>query len=155
MWMMAVLALTTAPMAWWLRGRPQPKTAVVENPMTLRQQLKIAACNRSYWCLQVGFFTCGFYIAFLVTHLLNEVNLCGLTALRSTSSRTRTNRRHNPRCIMALPQCFIMQLSNQWAIKNPIIPDRVFYLGVWWSRGDLNPRPPALHPRLYMFRTAY
>ena len=22
---------------------------------------------------------------------------------------------------------------------------------VWWRRGDLNPRPPALRPRLYMF----
>jgi len=23
---------------------------------------------------------------------------------------------------------------------------------VWWRRGDLNPRPSALPPRLYMFR---
>jgi predicted MFS family arabinose efflux permease len=86
MWMMAVLALTTVPMAWWLRGRPQPKTAVVENPMTLGQQLKIAARDRSYWCLQAGFFTCGFHIAFLVTHLPNEVNLCGLSVTVASTS---------------------------------------------------------------------
>jgi MFS family permease len=86
MWMMAVLALTTAPMAWWLRGRPQPKTVVVENPMTLGQQLKIAARDRSYWCLQAGFFTCGFHIAFLVTHLPNEVNLCGLSVTVASTS---------------------------------------------------------------------
>ena len=28
--------------------------------------------------LHAGFFTCGFHIAFLVTHLPGEVNLCGL-----------------------------------------------------------------------------
>ena len=22
---------------------------------------------------------------------------------------------------------------------------------IWWRRGDLNPRPPVLHRRLYMF----
>jgi predicted MFS family arabinose efflux permease len=30
--------------------------------------------------LHAGFFTCGFHIAFLVTHLPTEVNLCGLTS---------------------------------------------------------------------------
>ena len=34
--------------------------------------------DRSYLLLHVGFFTCGFHIAFLVTHLPGEVNLCGL-----------------------------------------------------------------------------
>ena len=33
----------------------------------------IAARDRSYWCLHAGFFTCGFHIAFLVTHLPGEV----------------------------------------------------------------------------------
>lgn len=86
MWMMAVLALTTAPMAWWLRGRPQPKTTIADVQISLRQQLKIAARDRSYWCLQAGFFTCGFHIAFLVTHLPNEVNLCGLSVTVASSS---------------------------------------------------------------------
>jgi predicted MFS family arabinose efflux permease len=86
MWMMAILSLTTAPMAWWLRGRPQPKTAIADTQMSLRQQLKIAARDRSYWCLQAGFFTCGFHIAFLVTHLPNEVNLCGLSVTVASSS---------------------------------------------------------------------
>jgi predicted MFS family arabinose efflux permease len=47
---------------------------------TLLQQVKIAARDRSYWCLHAGFFTCGFHIAFLVTHLPGEVNLCALPA---------------------------------------------------------------------------
>src|ERR1700692_3726255 len=34
--------------------------------------------DRSYLLLHAGFFTCGFHIAFLVTHLPQEVNLCGL-----------------------------------------------------------------------------
>jgi len=34
--------------------------------------------DNSYILLNLGFFTCGFHIAFLVTHLPQEVNLCGL-----------------------------------------------------------------------------
>jgi MFS family permease len=34
--------------------------------------------DRSYLLLNAGFFTCGFHIAFLVTHLPGQVNLCGL-----------------------------------------------------------------------------
>ena len=88
MWMMAVLALTTAPLAWWLRGKPKTlvsaQAPVAE--MSLRQQLTIAFRNRSYWCLHAGFFTCGFHIAFLVTHMPGEVNLCGLSpSVASTS----------------------------------------------------------------------
>jgi predicted MFS family arabinose efflux permease len=86
MWMMAVLALTTAPMAWWLRGRPQAPAANVEPDISLRQQLRIAMRDRSYWCLQAGFFTCGFHIAFLVTHMPTEVNLCGLSANVASTS---------------------------------------------------------------------
>jgi len=82
MWMMAVVALATAPMAWWLRGAPKALTAggATAATMTLREQLKIAARDRSYCCLHAGFFTCGFHIAFLVTHMPGEVSLCGLNA---------------------------------------------------------------------------
>ncbi len=88
MWMMAVLALTTAPMAWWLRGTPKPQQAARDATpgMTMREQLKIAMRNRSYWCLHAGFFTCGFHIAFLVTHMPGEVDLCGLSASVASTS---------------------------------------------------------------------
>jgi len=88
MWMMAVVALTTAPMAWWLRKRPvQASTATSSREsITLRQQLGIAFRDKSYWCLHAGFFTCGFHIAFLVTHMPGEVDLCGLSpGVASTS----------------------------------------------------------------------
>jgi predicted MFS family arabinose efflux permease len=40
--------------------------------------VRISFRDRSYILLHLGFFTCGFHIAFLVTHLPGEVNLCGL-----------------------------------------------------------------------------
>jgi MFS family permease len=42
------------------------------------QAVRTAMEDRSYLLLHAGFFTCGFHIAFLVTHLPGEVNLCGL-----------------------------------------------------------------------------
>ena len=46
----------------------------------LRQAIGTALRDRSYLLLHAGFFTCGFHIAFLVTHLPGEVDLCGLPA---------------------------------------------------------------------------
>jgi predicted MFS family arabinose efflux permease len=42
------------------------------------EMLRSAFRDRSYWCLHVSFFACGFHVAFLVTHLPNEVAVCGL-----------------------------------------------------------------------------
>ena len=47
-------------------------------PLTLREQLRIAARDRSYILLNIGFFTCGFHVAFLVTHFPGEIQNCGL-----------------------------------------------------------------------------
>ena len=83
MWALAVSALATLPLAWPLRGRKHRTTitAAVAAPadIGLRQQLHIALRDRSYWMLHIGFFTCGFHIAFLVTHLPSEIALCGLS----------------------------------------------------------------------------
>ena len=88
MWVMAALALTTAPMAWWLRGSPRQQGAGLQadTGLSLREQLRQAVRDKSYWCLHAGFFTCGFHIAFLVTHMPGEVSLCGLSpSVASTS----------------------------------------------------------------------
>lgn len=84
---LAAASLLTLPLAWPLRRRPAPAVAGVAGAaasapveMTLRQQLRIALRDRSYWLLHFGFFTCGFHIAFLVTHLPGEIALCGLSA---------------------------------------------------------------------------
>mgnify|MGYP001308227740 CR=1 FL=1 len=58
----------------------KPATHAPEPGIGLVAQLRIAARDRSYWCLHAGFFTCGFHVAFLVTHLPGEVQLCGLSA---------------------------------------------------------------------------
>jgi MFS family permease len=81
----AATALATLPMASVLRRRPSsasPRAAQghVARDIGLKAQLRIAARDPSYWYLHAGFFTCGFHIAFLVTHLPGEVGLCGLPA---------------------------------------------------------------------------
>ena len=84
MWSMAVAALATIPIAGPLLTKRQPDTERAAGPaqsaLTLREQLRIAARDKSYWCLHAGFFTCGFHISFLVTHLPGEVKLCSLPA---------------------------------------------------------------------------
>jgi len=96
---MAVTTLLTIPLAWPLRGKRVASPAVagpaVASPSAagatvaaagaaplagigLTEQLRQAMRDRSYLFLHAGFFTCGFHIAFLVTHLPGEVALCGL-----------------------------------------------------------------------------
>ena len=83
---MAATALLTLPLSRVLRHKPpslaaSPGPGAISAPgIGLREQLRIAARDKSYWCLHVGFFTCGFHIAFLITHLPGEVQLCGLSA---------------------------------------------------------------------------
>ena len=61
-------------------------SAHVASALSMREQLAIAARDKSYWCLHAGFFTCGFHIAFLVTHLPGEVKLCSLPATVAATS---------------------------------------------------------------------
>jgi len=95
MWTLAVSALATLPLAWPLRRRDGDAghSAVASAVPTsaapgigLREQLRIAVRDRSYWLLHLGFFTCGVHIAFLVTHLPGEIALCGLPASVSAVS---------------------------------------------------------------------
>jgi predicted MFS family arabinose efflux permease len=80
MWAMAALVLAALPFARVLRGQPRPAPVPGAAPeQTLRAALREAAGDRSYLLLHAGFFTCGFHIAFLVTHLPGEVQLCGLS----------------------------------------------------------------------------
>lgn len=91
MWTLAVSALATLPLAWPLRRRAgdahaATSTAAHAPGIGLREQLRIAVRDRSYWMLHLGFFTCGVHIAFLVTHLPSEIALCGLPASVSAVS---------------------------------------------------------------------
>ncbi|WP_228527363.1 MFS transporter [Noviherbaspirillum soli] len=92
-WVVAMLAmaassLLTIPLARPLRTPPRPKSDVgaASADGGLKAQLRLALRDRSYLCLHAGFFTCGFHIAFLVTHLPGEVGLCGLPASVSAAA---------------------------------------------------------------------
>ncbi len=84
MWSMAIITLAALPLTRMLRRRPQPVPAAggaaPVPEQTLKQAVKQAMADPSYLLLHAGFFTCGFHIAFLVTHLPGEVQLCGLPA---------------------------------------------------------------------------
>jgi predicted MFS family arabinose efflux permease len=86
MWSIAAIALAALPITRSLRGKPASATeqarSVASNPADkgMRVALREALKDRSYLLLHAGFFTCGFHIAFLVTHLPGEVQLCGLSA---------------------------------------------------------------------------
>lgn len=94
MFTLAASALATLPLAWPLRRRAAATTQTATNAtptsappaIGLREQLRIAVRDRSYWMLHLGFFTCGVHIAFLVTHLPSEIALCGLPASVSAVS---------------------------------------------------------------------
>ena len=89
MWSMALMTLAALPLARMLRRRPaaiathSPRATTAESSapeQTLRAAVRQAIADPSYLLLHAGFFTCGFHIAFLVTHLPGEVQLCGLPA---------------------------------------------------------------------------
>lgn len=86
---MAATTLLTIPLAWPLRRQAVAagvKAAAAVDSITMGEQVRLALKDKSYLCLHAGFFTCGFHIAFLVTHLPGEVALCSLSAAVSATS---------------------------------------------------------------------
>jgi predicted MFS family arabinose efflux permease len=78
---LAATTLLTIPLAFLMRGqKAAPGAAAAVDDFTLGRQVREALRDKSYLYLHAGFFTCGFHIAFLVTHLPGEVALCGLPA---------------------------------------------------------------------------
>ncbi|NBO00359.1 MAG: MFS transporter [Betaproteobacteria bacterium] len=83
MWASAAVTLLAIPMALGLVPvRPAAANSGGGEAAAgggMRQAIAQAFADRSYWLLHLGFFTCGFHIAFLVTHLPTEIGLCGLS----------------------------------------------------------------------------
>jgi len=80
MWSMAVMILSALPLVGALtKQKTGPRKSNPEDSGVLKA-IGTAMKDRSYLLLHLGFFTCGFHIAFLVTHLPGEVSLCGLPA---------------------------------------------------------------------------
>ena len=80
LWFVAVVVIAAMPLARVLR-RPAESSGTAHTAFGgLGAAVGSALKDRSYLLLHAGFFTCGFHIAFLVTHLPGEIALCGLSA---------------------------------------------------------------------------
>ena len=78
---MGALCLAAIPLVLWITaggGAHAGTTAPVTGPGSLRQALSQASRDPSFLLLSAGFFTCGFHVAFIATHLPGVVRLCGL-----------------------------------------------------------------------------
>jgi predicted MFS family arabinose efflux permease len=78
MWAMAVMALAALPLVGKLTSPVELAVKHKAEDSGITKAIGTAMKNPSYLLLHAGFFTCGFHVAFLVTHLPGEVNLCGL-----------------------------------------------------------------------------
>lgn len=83
-WALIALAFSTLisiPLAKKLTNKKKTVEKIEEkNNTKLKEQMFIAIKDKSYIFLNIGFFTCGFHVAFLTTHLPGEVVLCGHSA---------------------------------------------------------------------------
>ncbi len=78
---LAVLMLAAAPLGRVLdRARPPSPIGRVGPRQAVRDVLREAAHHPGYALLTIGFFTCGFQLAFIVTHLPGYLALCHLPA---------------------------------------------------------------------------
>jgi predicted MFS family arabinose efflux permease len=80
MWSLVLLALLSLPLINKLTKNVPAPAAPQGADAGMGAAVKEAFKSPSYLLLHLGFFTCGFHIAMLVTHLPGEVDLCGLPA---------------------------------------------------------------------------
>jgi MFS family permease len=78
MWSLAVITVGALPLVGVVSAAGPVRGGAGATGSAPWQAVQDAIEDRSYLLLHAGFFTCGFHIAFLVTHLPGEVNLCGL-----------------------------------------------------------------------------
>lgn len=78
MQVMALLVLLCLPAAFVLRGNSLHAAPAGQKVLGTREAIRQALHHRSYLLLGAGFFTCGFHVAFLATHLPGVIEACGL-----------------------------------------------------------------------------
>lgn len=76
---LAALVALIIPLALGVAGRP-PASVDAREGQSLKAALIEARGDRSYWLLNLGFFVCGFHIAFVGTHLPAYIRDQGLSA---------------------------------------------------------------------------
>ncbi|HEY7554568.1 MAG TPA: MFS transporter [Candidatus Binatia bacterium] len=82
MWSLAIITLCALPIIMLLRSPSTPSNSMASAGTAggIRNAVKEALSNPSYLLLHAGFFTCGFHVALIVTHLPGEVALWSLPA---------------------------------------------------------------------------
>jgi MFS family permease len=86
LWSLAAISLAALPLIGVVSTKAPAHAHAAASPSRPWAAVRDALGDRSYLLLHAGFFTCGFHIAFLVTHLPGEVNLCSLPpSVASTS----------------------------------------------------------------------
>ncbi|WP_296815197.1 MFS transporter [Brevundimonas sp.] len=78
LWLLAGLIVLILPLAIGLKGKPEGAGAADGPP--LKEALAEAGAHPSFWLLNLGFFVCGFHIAFVGTHLPAFLRDEGLSA---------------------------------------------------------------------------
>jgi predicted MFS family arabinose efflux permease len=78
LWLIGI-TLLLIPVALPLAGKP-PVVQSVTREQTLKEALVEAFAHPSFWLLTLGFFVCGFHVAFIITHLPNFAKIQGLPA---------------------------------------------------------------------------
>ncbi|WP_114811379.1 MFS transporter [Paraburkholderia kururiensis] len=88
----ALVMLSTAPLAAFLRDRPVavPKAKTDGVPdraaQTIAAAVREALTHRGYWLLNAGFFACGFQLAFIASHMPAYLLDHGLTARHASTA---------------------------------------------------------------------
>lgn len=77
LWWLAAFAVASIPLAWVLRGKAGPTPGAAREER-LGEAVRRAFGDRNYVLLNLGFFTCGFHVAFIMTHLPGVVAYCAL-----------------------------------------------------------------------------
>jgi predicted MFS family arabinose efflux permease len=75
---LGAMGLLAVPLVLFLTRAAAPAAPAAGSSGTLAQALSSAARDRSFLLLNAGFFTCGFHVAFIATHLPGVVALCQL-----------------------------------------------------------------------------
>jgi predicted MFS family arabinose efflux permease len=78
MQVLGLLVLVALPAAFLLKGNSLHAAPAGHQTVGTREAIRTALRNPSYLLLCVGFFVCGFHVAFLATHLPGVIASCGL-----------------------------------------------------------------------------
>ena len=92
---LGLVALASMPLLYWITGKTAAAVSTSTDAASAccgvavpneKVGFRHAWSSRNYRLLHIGFFTCGFHVAFLVTHLPGAVSMCGLPSTVASSA---------------------------------------------------------------------